>query len=993
MEKEKILKYLTESVDELLERGNFESGHTFRPTQEETFKAIQSDCHNPELTIDQKLKGYLNLATGLGKTAIISGLIAGMFKSAERHGDKLKMLMVVPDNGLLDQTPDDLIKFSPSLKEKIGRYGNIYNDLNKSLTVMNIQGHDKLADADVIDATTYHVIVKDEAHRSTSIARVERHYEKFDTEGKDNATFQIAITATAHFDEEKSVEQTHERLIYAKRLNQAIRGGEGAAYIQAQPVVIRIEPDQIILSDEFNNAAVQDKADYRRKLMEKAYNEAVLEVYRDGIDEHTGDPLSDNQAAFYGRRTTQADDIADMLNSDPVLQKKAQELGFKGVAIPIHTKGMSSTEQRRRFDAVRNHEYMSIVGDSKFKEGFDYPPIKNIFDMPRKSLVDKEQIIGRGGREFWNEFKQRYEGLTVFDPVIYIGSRDPKEDEKLRAKALAKVTSVESILEDTCVLGPVAPMGYGITLLKKKDEFPEEAFSTIAIKKLKKNSFHIRIYDQYGEELDYGDVDIDKKMTKEIEDLFTDPQLLDKQSYHQYLAKELRLNVGHLVPEEGKPGKPKPFANNPNIEYHTDFGQIYRLEREKAKYRKEEWMEIPEEKFLAIQTEKKRTGAGAATIMKAMKNRDDGLSPDIISNIISGGTKSAPVDWIDQILNTLKRLPDLLEEEIIPENKKLRLTEEEKRTGLKGNAIFRKMENHPDRMEPHHAVTIVSGDKKYAPPSWVDALLSTYAQQPDAKVELETKPIPKRKIDKIQSEYRRTGVAGKTLFKSIKEHPTGLTAEILQRIVSGQRTSEAEGWSDAIISAYAELPDKVIKNKKPVRSDTASKLQSEFVRTGIGGAALFNKIKQPPPGLTKRLAASIVAGTTKNADPEHVKCLKYEYSKVASKDGSMPAKTEKKQLAFDTLTMASIVTAINEYRQTHGGKNPTTLSGDITSSPFDGTTNWAALDQNLRRGHFGLSDDPEWQRLNEKYDGKLTVSKVCKECPTQPRDLNATCEV
>jgi hypothetical protein len=455
---------------------------------------------------------------------------------------------------------------------------------------------------------------------------------------------QIAVTATAHFDEEKSVEKTHERLIYGKRLNAAIRGGEGAAYIQAQPATIRIQPDEHMLSNEFNEASQDERANYRRHLIEIAYNEAVLEVYRDGTDKHTGDLLSDNQAAFFCRRTKQADNLAEMLNSDPVLKAKAKELGYKGVAIAIHTGGLSSKEQTDRFEAVQDrNEYMSIVGDSKFKEGFDHPSIKNIFDMPRKSLVDKEQIIGRGGRKWFNEAKNRYEGLTVFDPIIYIGSDDSEADKRLRKKALKQATSVKSILEDTCVLGPQAK-GYQAILSPKKANFFEVENSTVAIKKLKKDTFQLCIVDQYGRVKVYED--LDKDLIAELNTLFANPQLLDKQSYQQKIVKDIRLSVGHLAPPSEKPPRPKPFEGNPNVTHYTDFGDIYRLEQEKATIRRDDCFEITDEMRAELTAEMERTRIGPVGLIKNAPNPPTELKEGVIQSWKSGLTSTAnPDHW------------------------------------------------------------------------------------------------------------------------------------------------------------------------------------------------------------------------------------------------------------------------------------------------------------------------------------------------------------
>ena len=132
-----------------------------------------------------------------------------------------------------------------------------------------------------------------------------------------------------------------------------------------------------------------------------------------------------------------------MLNNDPVLQERAKARGKKGVAVAIHTgpygedgRTMSKAEQKRRFDAYLRGEYLAVIGDEKFKEGFDHAPMKTLFDYHRNSLVDKVQILGRGARKWWNKLKERWEGLTVIETAIYIGDENPDLDEIEKNQAL-----------------------------------------------------------------------------------------------------------------------------------------------------------------------------------------------------------------------------------------------------------------------------------------------------------------------------------------------------------------------------------------------------------------------------------------------------------------------------------------------------------------------------------------------------------------------------
>ena len=81
----------------------------------------------------------------------------------------------------------------------------------------------------------------------------------------------------------------------------------------------------------------------------------------------------------------------------------------------------------------------------------------------------------------------------------------------------------------------------------------------------------------------------------------------------------------------------------------------------------------------------------------------------------------------------------------------------------------------------------------------------------------------------------------------------------------------------------------------------------------------------------------------------------------------------------DKLTISLIKETLDAYRAAHGGENPTLKSGAITEGPLAGKATWRALDSALSRGYNGLSEDPEWQRMNKEYKGKFSLYLLCKE--------------
>jgi len=543
-DKNNLLLYIKEGVLDLLAAGTFENGTPFRPTQKKALEIYDRYLSDTTTTLEQKLKGYMEIATGLGKTALFTGIIAAAHQAAERHHDHLKSIIVVPTIPLLGQTKDAITQYAPHLTHRIGLYGNGYKDLHHQVTVMTYDAWYDLSQSGEIGSHNIDILISDEAHRGTSKRRVENIAGVFN----DASTVQLAFTATAHFDRDKSVLRTHAREIFYKSPREGILSGELCAYAQRQGAIIRVDPENLDLINTFEPAAEGDfDTVFRKVLRENAWNDFAHKVFREGIDEHTGDPLSDNDAGFFVSSIRQADRLETRLNADPVLRDKAVALGKQGVAVAIHSE-LSKGEQKRRFDAYRTGHYMAVIGDDMFKEGFDHPPMKTIIDSPHASVVDKAQILGRGARQWWNEAKFRYEGLTIIDTVVYIGSKDTKENDRLRATALRKAVSVQEILEESYVLAP------GI---------------------------------------------------------------------------EVIITTGD--------GIKRPFDFDPDVEYYTEHEDVYRLDAEISRLRREDTVPISEIGPIARE-HVKRTGVGGTIV-----NRSDcpeGLTENMVNNILAKSSNS-----------------------------------------------------------------------------------------------------------------------------------------------------------------------------------------------------------------------------------------------------------------------------------------------------------------------------------------------------------------
>lgn len=466
-ESSQLLDFLQKGIANLLEQQSFDGGQDFRRTQKQALEAYQRYLSNENYSTEQKLKGFFEIPTGVGKTAVFVGIIAAVHKVAKEAGEELKTVIVVPTVQLLEQTEeafqgndrdqdedeeDYFSGFAPWLKGQIGLYGDGNKNLKAPLTIMTYNAWLDLTETGKIHSNNIDILISDEAHRGTSQRRIASIKDAFNEN-----TVQLAFTATAHFDESKSVQNSHDREIFYKSPADAIREDELASYVSSQRFIIRVNPDDYMLSDEFQEASEERKTAYRRAAKQNAWNKRMVTIFREGRDEKTGDCLSDNQAGFFVEGIRQSEKLEKLLNTDAELERRAEEQGYKAVAVAIHSK-LSKTEQRRRYADYKNGKYLAVIGDEMFKEGFDHPPMKTIFDCPHASVVDKAQILGRGLRKWWNSLKGRLEGLTIIDTVVYFADEDKKQEERNRVRALIDTVSVKQVLEDSHLDGPSAPV-------------------------------------------------------------------------------------------------------------------------------------------------------------------------------------------------------------------------------------------------------------------------------------------------------------------------------------------------------------------------------------------------------------------------------------------------------------------------------------------------------------------------------------------------------
>ncbi len=455
---EKLIGYLRGACEQLLNRETLDAAKSlaFRPTQRDAISAYAEFLDRGVLSTKEKLSGFFEIPTGVGKTAVFSAIIGEAVRLAQSDGQALRIGIVSPTTNLLTQTRDELLSINPDLADKVGLYGGNDRQLDMPITIITYDSWANLVDNGTLGGESFDILISDEAHRGTSAERERKLIEAFD-----NGVAKLAFTATAHFDLGKTVFNTHRNCIFERHIPESVLLGELAAYIHVQTYVMRMMVDEADKEKRFDAGAV--------KQME--FNRLVEKLLLEGLDQYSGKPLTDNQGGIFVYNTRQADDLTAALNANPELKSVAKASGCTDFAVAIHTNGISDAEQIRRERDYKAGKYLFVVGDEKFKEGFDHAPMKTVIDVPHGSAVDKAQILGRGARRYGNE------GLTFIDVVLYFGDQDAELDAKARANAIKDAVLACDVLDGNIELSDPR-VG---NVVRKVANVPPRIFETVVV--------------------------------------------------------------------------------------------------------------------------------------------------------------------------------------------------------------------------------------------------------------------------------------------------------------------------------------------------------------------------------------------------------------------------------------------------------------------------------------------------------------------------------
>ena len=198
------------------------------------------------------------------------------------------------------------------------------------------------------------------------------------------------------------------------------------------------------------------------------------------------------------------------------------------------------------------------------------------------------------------------------------------------------------------------------------------------------------------------------------------------------------------------------------------------------------------------------------------------------------------------------------------------------RTGLSIGKLFKREDVCPPRyMSQHIAQNWLHGQVKTALKENWDWFLQTCAAIPDAdpksirvtaRYAIE-RASPEDRM-RVRAEYERTGVGGRGIFRFLDSTPEGLCEEDCIQAVSRPKSVRRASHVEAILAAYAKLPD---TEYKPLDSRTQQEVRAELLRTALSPSKVIEALgDDAPTDLSAQTIYHWSTGMVKTAKPDYV---------------------------------------------------------------------------------------------------------------------------
>lgn len=385
--------------------------------------------------------GYIELPTGVGKTALFISLIKNYLEAANGDENAPRVLIAVPTEKLAVQTAKSIAKFMPEIAKTIETDGDEGKEIDWEKSDIGLQ-YGKMKHAHKkpkVLITTYQSLARDTADKTYPPSEYgyviydEGHVITAPTFGKAVEKFkdsiQLAVSATPEYTETKTVGSRLPHRYFQLTLAEAINRGD---LCNVRPAILktgyRIDESLFQKFMEQQGGTPLNQAQLQQLLNQETRNKAVIETYLRGADPDSGERYFGQNGMIFCTGVKHADSIAEQF-------KKAMEKPGEGQALkrwldneqieliaPVHgqAKGAwlkkdllpNKSDDNRQFQGGKEwytedeifdlHErgkILLLASVAKLKWGFDSPRDSLLFDLAdRFSKVDATQIDGRAFR-------------------------------------------------------------------------------------------------------------------------------------------------------------------------------------------------------------------------------------------------------------------------------------------------------------------------------------------------------------------------------------------------------------------------------------------------------------------------------------------------------------------------------------------------------------------------------------------------------------------
>ncbi len=367
------LVHFMESQDSGLESSSL------REHQRDVFHDLYDFIARPRLDDDGApiLRGYIQLPTGGGKTAIFSTLISALSKPGEPGDKRLKSLVLVPGIDLVEQTighdgARGLSQFA--VDTKATRYTGDEIDLTGDTVVMTYHALNFAVKKGLVTKDMFDLIICDEAHRALG------EETRNSLDGISNETLMIGLTATPNF-QKKGLRGMFPEQIHSMSLKEGIEL-DLLAPVQCYAVTSDTKIETLSNRGEYSTKELSGLIENEwRNAKAVEFAKALIQQGKQGL-----------VSCVPGKSTKHAADMAERLSEAHVIDPNTGlSRAVRAVAVTQDTHNRQDIYAAYEAGKIDVLTYVDVL-----TEGWDSEKAKFLINLrPTTSPVNAVQRLGR----------------------------------------------------------------------------------------------------------------------------------------------------------------------------------------------------------------------------------------------------------------------------------------------------------------------------------------------------------------------------------------------------------------------------------------------------------------------------------------------------------------------------------------------------------------------------------------------------------------------